>query len=220
MYRICWLPFFIYFQIIDTPSNIFTFLQLVKNWDCLNILAMMSKYQRLILTLDTLKDLNEDSWILRTLCIRLTFITMLLPFLGLFHLLRLRETKQIPNLETWSIAWIAQVFLLVTEKEIEFTIESFTLAQIYAQQKALLPKFSVPKAFLQSRLSVSAGRAHTGWSHQHLHFHWFVEIVRKCWRMLTWTHSYQSANCSNQPFQLAPRMVHFQLRPTCALSLT
>jgi len=40
------------------------------------------------------------------------------------------------------------VFLLLTEKDIESTTESFTLVQIYAQQKAMLPKVSVPKAFL------------------------------------------------------------------------
>lgn len=145
---------------------------------------------------------------------------MSLPFLGEEHSLRPSETKQIPNLETWNIPWITQVFLLLTEKEIEFTIESFSLAQIYAQQKALLPKVSVPKVFLWSRLSVSAGGVHTGWSHQLLHFQWLVEIVRKCWRMLTWTHSYWSANHSKLPFQPAPCMVHFQLRSACALSLT
>ena len=145
---------------------------------------------------------------------------MSLPFLGEEHSLRPSETKRIPKLETLNIPWITEVFLLLTEKEIEFTIESFTLAQIYARQKALLPKVSVPKAFLWSRLSVSAGRVHTGWSHQQLHFHWLVGIVRKCWRMLTWTHSCRSANHSEPPFQLAASMMHFQLKPTCALSLT
>ena len=148
VYRICWLHIFIQCQNINTPSKIFVFLQLVKNWDCLNVLAMKSKYYGLILTLGTLKDLNEDSWKLCTVCIRLTFITMSLPSSGEEHTLRPSETKHTPNLETWNIPWKTQVFLLLTEKDIESTTESFTLVQIYAQQKAMLPKVSVPKAFL------------------------------------------------------------------------
>lgn len=167
---------------------------------------MKSKYQRLILTLDTLKDFNDDSQILCTLCIRLTFITMTLPFLGEEHSLRLSETKQIPNLETWNIPWITQVFLYLLKRRLNSLswtslLHGFTHGRKPYCQKLRCQRLSCVPGCLCMQAENAQGDCTSSCFHQLLEVEYFwngcVNLSANHWELI---------------LQPASPSVHFQLR--------